>query len=273
MGGVHFLVESDPYAIGWKTVAVSLSDLAAMGAEPAWATLALTVPEAHASWLQAFSRGLFDLAEMHNLALVGGNTSRGPVSLTLQAHGFVPPGQALRRSGAQPGDILYVTGTLGDAALGLDLCLGRVQEAFTPADSASLVGRLERPQPRVATGLALRGIASAAIDLSDGLVADLGHILTASQVGATVYLERIPRSPALQRYTVPWEKLVAGGDDYELCFTVPPNRQDVLTQTLARLGAVACTPIGVIEPHPGIAWIDATGCPVDIQATGFRHFP
>ncbi len=266
VGGVHFLLDSDPYGIGWKTLAVSLSDLAAMGAEPAWATLALTLPDVNEPWLQAFSSGLFELADQYNVALVGGNTSRGPLSIALQAHGFTPPGQAIRRAGAEPGDLIYVTGTLGDAAVGLDVRLGRLDVPIPPEEAAYLCARLERPEPRVAAGLALRGIASSAIDLSDGLVADLGHILKASQVGAVINLDSIPRSTVLRGLSVPWEKIVGGGDDYELCFTVPPDRQALISPTINK------TPIGVIQSEPGIRWCDAKGHAVRIEATGFRHF-
>ena len=272
VGGVHFLQDANPYAIGWKSLAVSLSDLAAMGAEPAWATLALTLPEASTSWLAAFSRGLFDLADQYGLALVGGNTSRGPLSITVQAHGFVPQGTALCRRGAAVGDLIYVTGTLGDAAVGLDLCLGHEPASVAPTARDYLLTRLNQPEPRVAVGLALRGIASSAIDLSDGLVADLGHVLLASGVGATVDLARIPRSAALKGLIIPWEKVVGGGDDYELCFTVPPNRQGQLEAALHDVGC-AYTPIGVITSRNGLEWCDATGQAVVIAATGYRHFP
>ncbi|CAK0740917.1 thiamine monophosphate kinase [Gammaproteobacteria bacterium] len=271
VSGVHFPVDTSPYAIGWKTLAVSLSDLAAMGAVPAWVTLALTLPEADGVWLDAFSRGLFDLADQYDLALVGGDTTRGPLAITLQAHGFIPPGQSLRRTGAQAGDLIYVTGTLGDAAVGLELRLGRWSGSVTSVDGDYLSNRLDLPQPRVLAGLALRGIASAAIDLSDGLGADLGHILEASVVGARVYLNRLPCSPALKRLTVPWEKIMAGGDDYELCVTVPPVRQKLFDQALATAGC-DFTLIGEIQAAPGIIWVDAKGEAVEIDATGYRHF-
>ncbi|CAK0758508.1 thiamine monophosphate kinase [Gammaproteobacteria bacterium] len=270
--GVHFPKDTDPYAIGWKVLAVSLSDLAAMGAAPAWATLALTLPEAEEAWLRDFSRGLFELADQYDLALVGGDTTRGPLSITLQAHGFVPSGRALRRSGARPGDLVYVTGTLGDAAVGLALRQGRWEGPVAATDRDYLVGRLDRPQPRVAAGLALRGIASAAIDLSDGLVADLGHILGASKVGATIHLQYLPRSSALKGLTVPWEKVVGGGDDYELCITIPPTQQEWLRRIQATAGC-DFTLIGEIGLSPGIVWMDAKGRTVNIRATGFRHFP
>lgn len=272
VSGVHFPQDTEPYAIGWKSLAVSLSDLAAMGAEPAWVTLSLTLPEANEDWLNAFSHGLFDLADQYDLELVGGDTTRGPLSITLQAHGLIPPGYALRRAGAQVGDLIYVTGTIGDAALGLALRQRQKTEHLAPADRVYLLERLERPQPRIAVGISLRGIASAAIDLSDGLVSDLGHILKASKVGAVVYLECLPRSSALKKLQVPWEMVVGGGDDYELCFTIPPTRQELLNQMAA---SVNCnfTFIGTIQASQGIIWNDGNGQAIHIDATGFRHFP
>jgi thiamine-monophosphate kinase len=267
VSGIHFPPATDPYDIGWKTLAVSLSDLAAMGAEPAWATLALTLPEADAAWLTAFSRGLFDLADQYGVALIGGDTTRGPLAVTLQAHGLVPTGQALRRAGARPGDRVYVTGTLGDATLALP------QDRRDPsAEVAYLLGRLDRPTPRVAAGLALRGIASAVIDISDGLGADLGHILEASGVGAVVWLERIPRSPALKALSPSWEIVTAGGDDYELCVVIPHDRLDQLSQVWPAAGC-DLTPIGEIQTSPGLIWLDAEGNPALFANTGFRHFP
>ncbi|CAK0756733.1 thiamine monophosphate kinase [Gammaproteobacteria bacterium] len=271
ISGVHFPPETDPYAIGWKVLAVSLSDLAAMGADPAWATLALTLPEVNEDWLRAFSQGLFDLANQYNLTLIGGDTTRGPLAITLQAHGFVPLGQALERSGAQAEDLIYVTGTLGDATIGLELSQGRWSNPIIAADTAYLSSRLDYPQPRVVAGRALRGIASAAIDLSDGLVADLGHILSASAVGAVVYLECLPLSPALKKLTVPWEKIVGGGDDYELCFTLPPERQEELERISATVGC-NFTLIGTIRKSLGISWLDAGNQVVNINTIGFRHF-
>jgi len=273
VSGVHFPMDTKPYAIGWKTLAVSLSDLAAIGAEPAWATLALTLPEANEVWLDAFSRGLFDLAKQYNVALVGGDTTRGSLAITLQAHGFVPPGQSLRRAGAQAGDLIYVTGTLGDATVGLDLRQGRRYGPMALTDRKYLLNRLDQPQPQVAAGIALRGIASAAVDISDGLGADLGHILEASGgVGALIGLEYLPRSSALKKLTVPWEKIMAGGDDYELCFTVPPAREKLLEQALIAVGCDFSL-IGWIQPSPGIVGIDAESQLVKIGATGYRHFP
>ncbi len=190
--GTHFLPDCDPESLGHKSLAVGLSDLAAMGAEPAWATLALTLPDHDPGWIAAFSRGFAALAGAHGVSLVGGDTTRGPLSVTVQVHGLVPAGRAIRRSGAAPGDRVYVSGTLGDAGLALRRIL-----SGEPVDPVARA-RLERPTPRVALGLALRGVASAMIDVSDGLAADLGHILAASGVGAEIDLTALPLSAAVR---------------------------------------------------------------------------
>ena len=266
VAGVHFLADGDPQALGHKLLAVSLSDLAAMGASPAWATLALTLPEPDEAWLESFCRGLFELASEYEVALVGGDTTRGPLTLTLQAAGHVPPELALRRAGARPGDAVCVTGTLGDAALALappgDLQAG---------EADFLQQRLDRPTPRVATGLALRGLATAAIDLSDGLAADLGHVLEASGVGASLDLVRLPLSPPLRRLADmgDWTHPLAGGDDYELCFTLPAAR-------LAELETLDCgvdvTRIGTVEAEPGLRLVAPDGSPYTLTRAGYDHF-
>ncbi len=266
VSGVHFRPGVDPAALGHKLLAVSLSDLAAMGARPAWATLALTLPEVDEAWLAAFASGLFALAEVHDVALVGGDTTRGPLALTLQAAGYVPPDQALRRDGARAGDAVCVTGTLGDAALALAPPDGLPDDAL-----ARLEARLDRPTPRVAAGLALRGIATAAIDLSDGLAADLGHVLAASGVGATLELARLPLSPALRTQTDAgdWSCPLAGGDDYELCFTLPEAR----LAELEGLGLdVAVTRVGTVETEPGLRLVDPEGRPSTLRRAGYDHF-
>ena len=222
--GTHFLPDCDPEALGYKSLAVGLSDLAAMGAEPAWATLALTLPPElvaeHPDWIAAFARGLGALAQHHGVRLVGGDTTRGPLSVTLQVHGLVPEGAAIRRAGARPGDLIYVSGTLGDAGLALRQIL-----AGAPVEPG-LRERLDRPTPRVALGMALRGIATAMIDVSDGLAADLGHILDASGVGAELRLQSLPLSPSVAAVVAAdgdWSLPLASGDDYELCFCIPPG--------------------------------------------------
>ncbi|MGH8507276.1 MAG: thiamine-phosphate kinase [Gammaproteobacteria bacterium] len=266
----HFSNDAEPEAIGYKALAVSLSDLAAMGAEPLCATLALTLPQADEAWLERFSDGFFHLARRHALDLVGGNISRGPLTISVAAHGTLPEGGALRRIGAQPGDAIFVTGTLGDAALSLDVQAGAHPELAPYADY--LRKRLHRPTPRVAQGVALRGLASSAIDVSDGLAADLGHILTANSVGAVIELHRLPRSSALQALPdLPrqWELGLGGGEDYELCFTVPEIHVDKLGQDL---GGVSITRIGQIQRRRGLRVIDPHGTTYASSLHGFRHF-
>ncbi len=268
--GVHFPENTDPEALGHKGLAVNLSDLAAMGAEPAWALLALTLPEADEAWLDAFTRGLRGMADRYNVQLVGGDTTRGPLSVTLQVLGFVPKGKSLRRDAAQSGDLIYVTGTLGDAGLGLRIVQGRTSVPAQEADY--LVERLERPWPRVEAGLALRGVAHAAIDVSDGLIADLGHILDASAVGAVVQVERLPLSPAFRAMAGDdWDMALSSGDDYELCFTVPPARKDSVEAVARDLG-VPCTCIGVIDRQSGLRLVRDDGAAFVPAGHGYEHF-
>lgn len=269
--GTHFARDADPYALGHKALAVNLSDLAAMGAEPAWATLALTLPAADEAWLAPFAAGFLALGEQHGVQLVGGDTTRGPRSITVQVHGFVARGRALRRDGARAGDLVYVTGTLGDAGLallaqqGLFVGLGTI---------AGLRERLDRPTPRLAEGRALAHVASAAIDISDGLAADLGHICGASGVGATLYLDRLPCSPAVQAYvagTDDWSVPLAAGDDYELCVTVPADRQAEVETLVGRLPA-GLRWVGTIERAPGIRLVLPDGTLLDQAPAGYDHF-
>lgn len=270
VAGVHFFEDCAPYNLGWKSLAVSLSDLAAMGAEPAWITLALTMPQADLFWIDNFQRGLFDLADQYAVELIGGDTTRGPRAITLQAHGLIPKGQALRRSGARSGDLIYVTGTLGDAAIGLDLARNPNQ-LISPEERDFLLARLERPTPRIAAGIALRNLATSAIDISDGLGADLTHILNASGVGAIIHLDWLPRSAALANLNVFGEKIISGGDDYELCFTLPREQSNLLNrqQLVARC---IFTLIGEITAAPGIIWLDNTNQAISIENYGFLHF-
>jgi thiamine-monophosphate kinase len=272
--GVHFPLDTDPAAFGHKLLAVNLSDLAAMGAEPAWATLFISLPAADEAWVAAFAAGLFALAGAHGVDLVGGDTVRGPRSAVLQAHGFVPAGQALRRDGARPGDLIVVTGTLGDGGAGLAVAEGRLPAA-TASDAAFLRDRLDRPTPRLAAGVALRGLASAAIDVSDGLAADLGHILERSAVGASLEIARLPLSAPLSRAVADpgarWELALGAGDDYELCVTLPPERWD---EAAARLAAIGCpaTVVGRIDSEPGLRLLGADAGPYRPSGRGFDHF-
>ncbi|HEX3125550.1 MAG TPA: thiamine-phosphate kinase [Rhodanobacteraceae bacterium] len=279
VAGVHFPQSTRPFDVGWKSLAVNLSDLAAMGATPAWATLALTLPDADAQWVGQFADGFAALAGEFKLALVGGDMTQGSLSITVCVHGFVPDGAALLRSAARVGDGVYVTGTLGDAAAGLR-CIEQDKggSATPPLASAtacaSLIERLDRPTPRVAQGLALRGRANACIDISDGLVADLGHICAASGVGAEIDVETLPASSALfgaldasTRHALQ----LTGGDDYELCFTAADSEAPSLLGDLARSGCGA-TRIGRIVAGRGVATRDASGNPLVVMQPGWEHF-
>ena len=279
VAGVHFPQSSKAYDIGWKALAVNLSDLAAMGATPAWATLALTLPQADARWVGEFVDGFAALAREFKLALVGGDTTQGPLSITVTVHGFVPEGAALLRSGARAGDAVFVTGTLGDAAAGLRCLDKNDSEAgrllSVPAGTReALIERLNRPLPRVAQGLALRGRASACIDVSDGLLADLGHVCTASGVGAEIDVGLLPHSPALMAVfdsDVLRGFQLSGGDDYELCFTAAEHEVTSLLGDLARSGCAA-TRIGRIVAESGVRVHDKSGNRVAIARPGWEHF-
>jgi thiamine-monophosphate kinase len=264
VAGRHFPEDSSAFDVGWKSLAVNLSDLAAMGAQPRWFLLALTLPEADETWLAGFADGLASLARRHDAVLVGGDTTRGALSITITALGEVPKGTAMRRSGAQPGDAICVTGTLGDAALAL--------QQGASADPA-LRARLGRPEPRIAAGLALRDLAHAALDLSDGLLGDLQHILDASGVGAVVEAQALPDSPqllaAVPELQARTELQLTGGDDYELCVCLPEKAVDAAR---ARLD-VALTRVGTIVNKPGLRVVDGEGLTITTSATAYRHFP
>lgn len=272
--GRHFLSTVDPRRLGHKSLAVNLSDLAACGAEPLAFTLALALPDVDEAWLAGFAQGMFALADAHGCELVGGDTTRGPLAIDITVFGEVPQGQALLRSGARAGDDLWVSGTLGDARLALEAFRGTVSLPQAVFDAARQ--RLEQPQPRVALGLALRGIASAAIDLSDGLLGDVAHILERSTVGATVEADRVAAllaaQPALQLDAAQVHRLVlAGGDDYELAFSAPAARRTEVEAAGRQVG-VAVTRIGRIDAEPGLRLLDAQGRPLAQCFTGFDHF-
>ena len=267
--GRHFPADTAPADIAWKALAANLSDLAAMAANPAWITIAMTLPEASESWLNAFIQGLFPLLQASGASLVGGDITRGDLSITVQAMGLVPMGMALRRDGARAGDQIAVTGTLGDAALGLALWQG----GAVPADSdlAYLQSRLTRPQPRTMAASALRGRAHAGVDISDGLAADLEHMLTASSVGARVYASALPRSAAFLKHCSKAQYLAApwtGGDDYELCVTLPT---DAVADVAARLDCDFSI-IGEVVAQPGLQLLDDNGTPVQVAQQGYDHF-
>ncbi|MFC1665717.1 thiamine-phosphate kinase [Pseudomonadota bacterium] len=270
--GVHFPETTSPYDIGHKALAVNLSDLAAMGAEPAWVTLNLALPVVHEAWLRDFSEGFFDLANKYNVQLIGGDTVRGPLAIGVQAMGWVPEGKAIKRSGAQVGDEIFVTGYLGDAAMGLMLAQGEIDLSGKSAEV--MLRKFNRPEPRVKCGMMLRAIATSAIDVSDGLAADLGHILEESEVGAEVYLEDLPLSPHYKNKYMDrqdWDKVVSGGDDYELCFTVSLENASDLKKQLASLN-LNCTRIGRIRKQTELQLIDGQGNDYRVNAVGYNHF-
>jgi thiamine-monophosphate kinase len=267
--GVHFDRRfSAARDIGWKALAVNLSDLAAMGAEPAWATLSLSMREADAAWLDGFLEGFFALADQFGVALVGGDTTRGPLSVGVTVHGFVAEGQGLRRVGAQVDDDVWVTGTLGDAAAALSQW--RAGGAAEPA----LRARMDRPQPRVEAGRELNAVARACIDVSDGLLADLGHICAASGVGARVDIDALPASGVLRSMLTEESRRLlqaTGGDDYELCFTAVPAQRAAIAEVAAKTG-VAMTRIGKIVTDTGVSAFDAHGVEWQAPRAGFDHF-
>ena len=272
VAGRHFPLDSPPRSIGHRALAVNLSDMAAMGATPAWATLALTLPAADAAWLENFSAGFMRLAGMHGVELVGGDTTAGPLTISVQILGYADRDSALRRSGAQPGDILAVTGTLGDAGAGLALAMGRLSTG-DGAGAAQLIERFEYPTPRVGFGSSARGIASAAMDLSDGLAGDLPKLAAASGLAAHVDVERLPLSRAMGS-VVPAaqarEWALGAGDDYELLVAVPPRNFDRLASAAGQLN-LTFTAIGELRRGSGVTWA-LNGQPFDAPAHGYDHF-
>ncbi len=298
VAGVHFPTDTDAADIGWKSLAVNLSDLAAMGAIPAWTTLALTLPADDADFVTCFADGFAELAAEYEVALIGGDTTRGPLTISVTAHGFVPSGNALRRAGAEVGDAVFVTGTLGDAAAGLH-CLQHRDMSTTDKEGASqsasgprndngmnssaptdcqaeyvLIGRLNRPHPRIAAGTVLRDLANACIDVSDGLLADLGHIACASKIGIDIDEDHLPGSTALfAQFDVAScrQFQLSGGDDYELAFTIAEARIDELHSAMARVGC-AITRVGRVVAEPGVRVFDRHGRIRQSHAKGWEHF-
>ena len=280
--GRHFFADVDPVALGHKTLAVNLSDLAAMGARPDAFTLAIALPQADPAWLQGFAQGLFALADAHGCELVGGDTTRGPLNLCVTVFGRVPPAEALRRDRARDGDDVWVSGTLGAAAWAVDTRLHAGRWPTDAATRSALAGareRLERPQPRVALGMALRGVAHAAIDLSDGLLGDLGHVLERSAaaagrpLGARLRADAIPSDPVLDALPAARRLALAltGGDDYELLFTAPADRREAIGRIAAGAG-LTLSRIGVVDDAPGVRLVDAAGHPVSVHDRSFDHF-
>lgn len=290
VAGTHFFNDADAYKLGWKSLAVNVSDMAAMGASPKWATLAIALPEVNATWLAEFSRGFFACADAFNIDLIGGDTTRGPLTISVQIMGEVPIGQAIKRSNANVGDEIWVSGHCGDAALALAHMQGKLK---LPVDAlASCAEVLHTPQPRVALGLALRQIASSAIDISDGLLADLGHILERSNVGATLMLSHVPHSAYLADKLAgavrhnesatnssaanSYDKsilnmLLAGGDDYELCFTAPIEKHAEINSLSEKL-ALPLSCIGHITANTGLIVHGFNDEILDFKETGFDHF-
>ncbi|AOR64397.1 thiamine-phosphate kinase [Pectobacterium wasabiae] len=273
VSGIHFLPDIDPADLGYKSLAVNLSDLAAMGADPAWLSLAITLPQSNSQWLSAYSDSLFELLDYYGMQLVGGDTTRGPLSLTLTIHGLVPAGRALTRRGARIGDWIYVTGSLGDSAAGLAI----LQNSLRVDDEGTRKGLIQRhlrPQPRILQGQALRDLASSAIDLSDGLISDLQHILKASECGARIHLDAIPQSDWLRSCTDEEQALrwaLSGGEDYELCFTVPEINRGALELALGHLGA-DYTCIGQIGPSSEGLRFFRDNKATELNWKGYDHF-
>lgn len=271
--GTHFLADIDPADLGYKSLAVNLSDLAAMGADPAWLSLAITLPEVDEDWLTNFSGSLLEQLHYYGMQLIGGDTTRGPLSLTLTVFGQIPHKRALLRSGAKNGDWIYVTGTLGDSAAGLAILQGKLA-GINPVEHHYLLQRHLRPCPRVLAGQRLRDLASAAIDISDGLVADLQHVLDASQCGANIELERLPYSPALSNNVGLEQRLqwaLTGGEDYELCFSVPEVNRGALEVALGDIG-VEFSCIGQMTAQKGQLTLLNDGKPVEYPTQGFTHW-
>lgn len=265
---VHFPGDTGAADLGWKSLAVNLSDLAAMGAQPAWTTLSLSLPHAEESWVDAFLDGFLGLAALHDVALVGGDTTRGPLSISATVHGFVDAAAALRRDGARAGDDVWVSGTLGEAAAAL------AQWRAGGAADPGLRARLDRPTPRIGAGLALAGVAHAAIDLSDGLLADLGHVCFASGVAAEVALDALPASPSLSERFDAGARIAlqaTGGDDYELCFTAAPAQREAIAGIAVRCD-VPLTRIGRIVAGSGVRALRADGSEWHPERSGYVHF-
>ena len=272
VNGTHFSPDADPFLLGHKSLAVNLSDMAAMGATPRWATLAIALPEANEAWLEKFSAGFFALAEQYCVDLIGGDTTRGPLNLCVTIIGEVPPKMALRRDGAQLGDEIWVSGKLGDAALALAYLQGHIE--LSDIEYAACAPALHQPQPRVALGVALRGFACSAIDISDGLLADLGHILDASRLAARLNYTALPVSSVMRahlQHFLARQCILSGGDDYELCFTAPVGRHGDILEISARL-ELPLTHIGTIVAGQGCTVLDTAGNPINMETSGYDHF-
>ncbi|MBA3535387.1 MAG: thiamine-phosphate kinase [Tatlockia sp.] len=267
---VHFLSTWDAYDIACKAVMVNVSDIAAMAAKPCWITLALTLPEIEQSWLERFAKGFHDSLRQFDLALIGGDTTKGPLSITITIFGLVPIAKALRRSGAKPGDKIYVSGDLGAAAQAVAFLH---EDRISNEERQVLMQKLQHPKPRVDLAEILRDYASSAIDISDGLSADLNHICVASGVGALLRAKAIPVHSLVKKYQAKnaVSFAISGGDDYELCFTVPVQNEKRLIARLEKVG-LSCYPVGVIEENSGLRMIAETGEICDLTPLGYSHF-
>lgn len=278
ISGVHFPVDTSPDDIAYKTIAVSVSDLAAMGAEPAWLTLAISFPEYNELWLSAFSESFKQTASMFGMQLIGGDTTKGTLSITVQATGFIKPASIMRRDSAKPGDSIYVTGTLGDAALGLSLISSN--QSVDVSILEHCLYRLNRPTPRIELGNAIADYCNCAIDISDGLAADLGHILNASNCGACIIVDNVPVSSELRSYyettpglsgTIDWETVITAGDDYELCVVVSRQHEERIL-AIAKSLKVPMTNIGVINNSGKLEIKYFSGDSLEINHSGYSHF-
>ena len=277
ISGVHFPHNTPPDAIAYKALAVNLSDLAAMGAEPAWFTLSLTLPEtsheiSRENWLEIFSQSLFKLAKKHHIQLIGGDTTKGPLSITIQICGYLDKQARMERSGAKANDLIVLTGSLGAAAIGLDIALEQNEANFSCLshdDRQQALNALNYPTARIDEGLSIRNIAHSALDISDGLLSDLGHILTASDVGAEVFLDKLPLAASLACLdkTAAWEKALAGGDDYELCFTLAEDDWPVIREEYPNFIV-----IGTITAQKGLRLLESDGQEYKIRIKGYDHF-
>ena len=273
VAGTHFLTDCPAFDIGWKSLAVNISDMAAMGANPKWATLSIALPSGDEVWLAEFSSGFFACANQFGVSLIGGDTTRGPLNISIQIMGEVPIGKALRRDGAKAGDEIWVSGILGEAALGLAALQNKLTEnQLSNAEKDTWIDALQKPEPRVALGLALRDIAHSAIDISDGLMADLGHILAQSHLGADVYWHKVPHvkvnglDPSTLRGLI-----LAGGDDYELCFTAPKSKHAEIL-SIGEVLKLKLSCIGVTKEERSIHIFDADHQPIELKVKGYDHF-
>lgn len=275
VAGTHFFADAAPYDIGWKSLAVNVSDMAAMGANPKWATLSIALPAIDEAWLAEFSRGFFACADAFHVDLIGGDTTRGPLNISVTIMGEVPNGKALTRSGAQAGDDIWVSGTLGDAALGLAILQKRykLDADWQDKELENCLASLNRPQPRVDLGLALRGIATSCIDISDGLLADLGHILHASKLGAEIDLEKLPMSVYQRNHlsdSTIQTCVLAGGDDYELCFTAPVSKRKEI-EAIGKQLQILLTCIATTRMNTDLQAM-YKNTPLNLNSKGFDHF-